>query len=93
MSQGLGASNHSRTGVRELNDFYATPKHCVEDLLEREELNVNVIECSVGTGNIANVLKDKGYNVEAYDLIDRGYPGVIVADYLNVFIEKRSKIM
>lgn len=62
-------------------DFYATnPKH-VEELLEREEFSKDVLEPAVGMGHIAKVLQEHGHNVVGIDIVDRGYPGTILADF------------
>ena len=77
----LGASNHS-DGEREVNDYYATEPKAVELLLEKETFNKHVLEPSCGEGHISNVLVEHDYDVESYDLIDRGYGGV--QDFFNI---------
>ena len=63
---------HSDT--REKDDFYATPSESTSALLNVEEFVGGIYEPCCGQGHIANVLKDiGGYEVEASDLIDRGY--------------------
>ena len=78
----LGASNHSKQDRHE-QDFYATEQWAVEKLLEYEPLQRNILEPSVGNGNIATVLTNKGHNVLALDIIDRGYPNTIVTDFME----------
>lgn len=68
----LGASNHVEA-EREENDFYATHPKATEMLLELEKFSSDILEPCCGHGHIAEVLKAHGYNVEAMDLIDRGY--------------------
>ena len=68
----LAASNHS-AGEREVNDYYATEPKAVELLLEKETFNKHILEPSCGEGHISNVLIAHDYDVESYDLIDRGY--------------------
>lgn len=78
----LGASNHV-TEDREENDYYATDPIVVNQLLEVEKFNNNIYECAVGGGHIASVLYDLGYNVVTSDIIDRGYRGTIIRDFLT----------
>lgn len=83
----LGASNHSNT-EREENDFYATEPKATELLCEVEKFNLTVLEPCCGRGDISKVLETKGYNVESYDLIYRGYGHKNSFDFLkdNCFI-------
>lgn len=87
----LGSSNHY--GSRQSEDFYATKKVATVKLLQKlSELHIslpdNIIEPSVGTGNIASVLMNseegKGKNYICYDIINRGFPNTIVKDFLTV---------
>ena len=71
----LAATNHG-SGEREVNDYYATEPKAVELLLEKETFNKHILEPSCGEGHISNVLIAHDYEVESYDLIDRGYGGV-----------------
>ena len=61
-----GCSNHSEFD-RANNDFYATNPKDVEKLFS--ECNIqfaqNILEPCAGEGHIAQVFKDKGYNVTA----------------------------
>ena len=68
----LGASNHSET-EREQHDYYATPPIATELLCQIETFSNDILEPCCGEGHIAKVLEANGYNVEAMDLIDRGY--------------------
>lgn len=68
----LGARNYAQR-ERETNDYYATEPKAVELLLELETFSPNVWECACGEGHLAKVLTEKGYNVLASDLIERGY--------------------
>ena len=74
----IGSSAHS-THDREINDFYQTPSHAVENFIEcfvnrdGNQINLNVWEPSCGLGAISEVLKQYGHIVTSTDLIDRGY--------------------
>ena len=77
----LGASNHSKL-TREVNDYYATEPKAVELLLEKEKFSNRLLEPSCGEGHISKVLQDVGYQVESYDLVDRGFG--TVKDFFTV---------
>lgn len=77
-----GASNHS-LGEREENDFYATDPEAVEMLLKLENFNELIWEPACGKGHISQVLEKHGHRVMSSDIIDRGYFGTIVIDFLN----------
>lgn len=84
----IGASNHV-AATRQDDDFYTTDPVAVEALLKKlQELKISVpatiIETSVGAGHIAHVFERYGCKVEAYDIVDRGYPGTIVQDFLSL---------
>lgn len=72
----MGASNHSRTGDREVNDYYATEPRVVQELLDVEAFSKKILEPCCGKGHISEVLKQRGKEVTSTDLIDRGYGGV-----------------
>lgn len=78
----LAASNHSQSD-RENHDYYATPPKAVEELLSREQFSKYIWECASGGGHIAEVLKQKGYDVKCSDIIDRGYEDTEIADFLT----------
>ena len=78
----LGARNYAKN-EREQHDFYATDPRAIDDLLKYETFNKNIWECAVGQGHLADRLKDYGYSVECTDLIDRGYPGTEIVDFLT----------
>lgn len=71
-----------KKGVRELNDFYATHPSCVMDILREEDFNHEILEPFCGIGTVSEVLKNAGYDVESYDIIDRGYGKV--GDFFSV---------
>lgn len=85
----LGATNHSN-GIREENDFYATEPKAVKLLCEKEIFNSSILEPCAGLGHISEVLKEYGYNVLSYDLIDRGY-GIGNFDFLIDELELYKK--
>jgi hypothetical protein len=78
-----GAGAHARVD----KDFYPTPPECTEALLRAfPELLLPgfvVWEPACGDGAICNVLRGYGARVAASDLVDRGYPGTVLMDFLN----------
>lgn len=78
----LGASNHTDK-EREANDYYATEPKAMELLLAEECFYPYVWECACGGGHLAEVLKSNGYKVKCSDLIDRGYEGTEILDFLK----------
>ena len=79
----LGASNHTDE-EREINDYYATDPEALEALLEREKFSPYIWECACGGGHLSKVLEDNCYNVKSSDIIDRGYEGTEIIDFLKV---------
>lgn len=79
----LGASNHTDK-EREINDYYATEPKALELLLELEKFSPYVWECACGQGHLSEVLKAHGYKVKSSDIVDRGYIGTEVLDFLKV---------
>lgn len=78
----LAASNHCED-EREENDYYATDPKSVEELLKNEKFFPRVWEPACGGGHISDVLKKHGYTVRSSDIIDRGYEGTEILDFLN----------
>lgn len=78
----LGASNHS-SGVRAHLDYYATDPRATEMLMELEEINNNVLDPAVGGGHLVKPLIKGGYNVNGIDIVDRGHPNTIKANFLE----------
>lgn len=78
----LGASNHTDE-ERERNDYYATSPTAIDRLLKYEKPSKAIWECAVGGGHLAARLKELGYDVFASDIIDRGYEGTQIIDFLS----------
>ena len=66
-------------------DYYATNPEAVRMLLNAHPFQGKyILEPCVGAGHIANVLSEYfGEQVTCVDIIDRGYPGTIVTDFLS----------
>ena len=78
-----GASNHSKED-RQNEDYYATEPKAVELLLEQETFSPYVWEYTCGEGHMSEVLKKHGYKVKSTDIIDRGYAGTEIQDFLTI---------
>lgn len=66
-------SKVSKTDIRQLNNFYATHPSVAQDILNVESFHESVLEPFCGSGTMAEVIRSNGYNVCAYDIVDRGY--------------------
>ena len=78
-------------GDRQKDDYYATPPHATQALLDVETFDGSIYEPCCGEGHIAKVLEENGYDVESADLIDRGY-GNVNLDFLLEH-DKRQNII
>ena len=83
MLKGTSLVGTSTSRDRVENDYYATQPSSVEDLLLKENVHGRVLEPCVGGGHIADVLKTVADRVDCTDLIDRGYDGTVVLDFLE----------
>ena len=82
----------TKKGLHQFHNFYATHPSCVSDILRVETFNHFVLEPFCGIGSISEVLKKHGYEVESYDIVDRGYGKV--GDFFEVdFEENRYDIL
>lgn len=82
---GTSLAGMSTTRERVQDDYYATPYQATEMLLDEVKFIGNFLEPCVGGGHIADVIKKYHPNecVYAIDLVDRGYPNTLVADFLK----------
>lgn len=81
----LGAS-YLASGERPREDYYATRPDMVRDLLNAgAPLRQRVWEPACGAGHIVNVLRERGHEVCATDIVDRGCPDSCVQDFLWEF--------
>lgn len=73
-------------------DYYATNPEAVKMLLSKHEFKFcDILEPCVGSGHIANVImEDHPFStLTAIDMVDRGFPNTIVADFLSWETEKK----
>lgn len=81
----LGAS-YLASGDRPQEDYYATHPDMVRDLLNAgAPLRQRVWEPACGAGHIVNVLRERGHDVYATDIVDRGCPDFQQWDFLWEF--------
>jgi hypothetical protein len=79
------------------NDFYATNPLALTMLLDVYEFNgIKFLEPCVGGGHLAKEIKsyydlhsDREVNVDCLDIVDRGYPNMIVTDFLTYQTDKK----
>lgn len=67
--------------ARQADDFYATPRSAIEQLLDVEPFYGSIWEPACGDGAISRVLQERAYKVTSTDLVDRGY-GAAGVDFL-----------
>ena len=77
---------------RQSEDYYATEPRAVYELLEREKFSDTILEPCVGGGHIARVLEEKGHKVIASDIIDRGFKGTEIRNFLTITDNKHDII-
>lgn len=82
---GASLAGTSATRERVQDDYYATPYEATEMLLDEVKFIGNFLEPCVGGGHISDVIKRYYPDECVYgvDLVDRGYPNTLVADFLK----------
>lgn len=92
LSGGKLAGGNPENGRVE-NDYYATNPKAVEMLLTNYTFDAStILEPCVGEGHIANAINNFFTNkreITGIDLVDRGYPNTIVADFLTYETDKK----
>ena len=92
LSGGKLAGGNPENGRVE-NDYYATNPKAVEMLLSNYTFDAStILEPCVGEGHIANAINNFFPNkrkITGIDLVDRGYPNTIVADFLTYETDKK----
>lgn len=83
--KGTSLAGMSTTRERVQDDYYATPYEATKMLLDKVNFIGNFLEPCVGGGHIAEIIKEYYPNNCIYgsDLVDRGYPNTLIADFLN----------
>jgi len=79
----LGASSHTDK-EREINDYYATEPKAIDILFEVENfLDKPIWECAAGSGELVAAIKKYTDKVVYSDIVDRGYDGTKIIDFLE----------
>ena len=95
--QGAKLAGGNPANKRVENDFYATNPKAVEKLLSNYSFNgCTMLEPCVGQGHISNAVYDFYNNkpqITALDIVDRGYPNVIVQDFLTWETDKKFEMI
>jgi len=70
---------------RDPDDWYLEPHWVSERLFEVETFDRNsaLLDPCTGSGRIANMAKAAGYHVLTADIVDRGYPGCKIQNFLD----------
>lgn len=86
MLQGGNIAGGGKKSNRVPFEFYATNPKAVEMLMQKLPLKgLRILDCCVGGGNIAKALKNfsSDNDVVGIDIVNYGYPGTIVTDFLE----------
>ena len=68
----LGSSSHAEH-EREQRDYYATEPKATHFIMQLEKFTSPILEPACGEGHMSEVIKQYGYEVVSYDIVDRGY--------------------
>ncbi len=64
-------------------DFYIEPEFVVDLLLDHEAFDGLTWDPACGSGTIPATLEARGLRTQASDLVDRGWPGTVIHDFLG----------
>jgi len=75
--------------IRQKENYYATDPQAVSIFLDKmveDEviLNNSLWEVSCGGGHISSVLENRGYSVKSSDIVDRGFKGTEIINFLTI---------
>jgi hypothetical protein len=72
------------------NDAYFTPPQAAKALIAIEKLPQRILDPCCGSGQILDVLRKKGHTVRGSDIVDYGWPGTAIRDYLSQPLSMRG---
>ena len=70
-------------GERDGLDWYVEPEWCIHALLDAERFDGPILDPACGCGTIPKVCREHGYGILASDIVDRGFPGTVIADFIK----------
>jgi hypothetical protein len=73
----------SHIWVRDKYDHYVEPRWVSERLFDVEPFVGNIVDPACGFGNIVEAARAHGYSASGRDIVDRGYPGTVVQDFMD----------
>ena len=73
----------TQTYAREALDYYVEAPWVVDGLLTKESFVGTIYDPACGSGNIPRQAMSHGWRVSYSDIVDRGYPGTVVHDFLG----------
>lgn len=78
----IDTNKYQKLTLRQRQDYYATHPSVTRDILDVEEFHSPILEPCCGGGFMSEEIRKAGYQVDAYDLVDRGY-GTGGTDFLS----------
>jgi len=74
----------SHLWARDAHDFYCEPRWTADRLFQMQPFVGEVIDPACGTGRIVEAARRAHHCAEGWDILDRGFPGTKVRDFLTV---------
>jgi hypothetical protein len=86
LATSLGPLRERRSNLwrRDPHDFYCEPRWTADRLFQMQPFVGEVIDPACGRGNIVEAARRAHHAAEGWDIVDRGYPGTKVRDFLTV---------
>jgi len=69
---------------RQAQDWYREPRRAIDALLDVENFECGIWDPACGAGNIVQAALDRKIPAIGYDIVDRGFPGTHVYDFLGL---------
>jgi hypothetical protein len=76
-------AENSHIWQREEHEHYVEPEWCSRRLFEEERFDGTVMDPACGFGRIVMAAQHAGHKAVGLDIVDRGWPGTVVSDFLN----------
>jgi hypothetical protein len=75
--------SHIDIWQRDKHDHYVEPRWVSERLFDVESFVGEIVDPACGFGNIVEAARAHGYSASGRDIVDRGFPGTIVQDFMD----------